>query len=142
MDSMLQGQPELFYKVSKATEKNVLEGMVLSLRSLRAAGARRLMTLHNSYTVYTPGHGTEVSSGDVEDTDACFEEWLRGVEKKGAGAHDMQLFSAHQVSALSHERPPNQALLPCYLLSTYCECGLQTTEHEQHAGRFSSCFCA
>lgn len=97
---MLQGQPELFYKLSRATQKNVLEGMVLSLRSLRAAGAARLMTLHDAYTVYTPSHGPDISAADEEDAEACFEEWLRGVMKKGGGPHQLQLFSAHQVCPL------------------------------------------
>lgn len=98
----MQGQPELFYKLSKATEKNVLEGMMLSLRALRASGAQRMLTLHDSYTEYTGGHD---SSGQ-EDSDACFEEWLRGVEKKGGGPHQLQLFSAHQVGFMAWQQSP------------------------------------
>lgn len=94
----MQGQPELFYKLSKATEKSVVEGLVLSLRSLRAAGAQRLVTLHDSYTEYRSNQGSSALCGEEEDADACFEEWLRRVEKKGGGGLHLQLFSAHQVS--------------------------------------------
>ena len=148
---MLQGEPELFYKLSKSTKQHVLDGMLLSLRTLRAAGSQRVLTLHDSYTeftditpqqrdsskasshdphsipqdhAFTSGQGTvndttdntdnadfsfvsrEVATGGSRQEDAQalaaaadvrFEEWLKGVQAKGAGAHRVQLFSAHQV---------------------------------------------
>jgi hypothetical protein len=102
----VQGQPELFYKLNKSTEKNVLEGLLLALRSLRAAGAQRILTLHDSYTEYTLPNSGE------EDADASFEEWLKGVEKKGAGPLRLQLFSAHQVRLL----PPRPKLYLCIVV--------------------------
>lgn len=145
---MLQGEPELFYKLSKSTKQHVLDGMLVSLRTLRAAGSQRVLTLHDSYTEFTDitpqerdgstasshdPHSTlqdhawtsgqctvtdttdntdnadfsfvsrEVATGGSQQEDAQgaadvrFEEWLKGVQEKGAGAHRVQLFSAHQV---------------------------------------------
>jgi hypothetical protein len=79
--------------MAKATEENVLQGLLLALRTLRASGAQRLLTLHDSYTEFVPQSG-----GAEEGSDAAFEAWLEGVAKKGAAALRMQLFSAHQVS--------------------------------------------
>jgi hypothetical protein len=101
---VVQGQPELFYKMSKNTEKNVLEALVLSLRSLRAAGAQRLLTLHDSYTEYTSGPESAPQGEDKDIADAAFEEWLKGVERRGAAPHQLQTLSAHQVLLLSLRR--------------------------------------
>jgi hypothetical protein len=101
---VMQGQPVLRYNTSKRTQARMMEGLLMQLRALKAAGATRMMTLHNAFTAFdAPDPGSE---GHVEDSGSKasapmqpgqFERWLDLIRKQGADPTRLMTLSAHQV---------------------------------------------
>jgi hypothetical protein len=98
----------LSYRVSRGTQAQVMESVVLAARALRAAGATRLMTLHDDRTMFVEGDAQSRGIGSASEEEH-FEAWLKRVRAKGAGALQMMLLSAHQVPSHASGR----AASPC-----------------------------
>lgn len=105
----MQGEPKLAYHATKSTQDGMLEGLVVQLRAMHAAGATRLLTMHGAYTAWDrptaaagADKGDDVATGGLVsvakgDADG-FEAWLRTVRKRGANPYRLTHMSAHQVS--------------------------------------------
>ncbi|MEA2498038.1 MAG: hypothetical protein QOH26_443 [Actinomycetota bacterium] len=82
------GRPRIHYKLNKADERIVTEGVVAAGRVLEAAGAREIYTIHwKEPLTYFPG------------TAGSHERWAEEVRKTGFASGTTTLFSFHQMSS-------------------------------------------
>jgi len=86
----------------------MMEGLVTTLRALRASGARRLLSPHSRFLAFDapllPGHPAHADSRSdaspaVSTADPAFEAWLAEVRRAGAHPMRVQMASAHQMGS-------------------------------------------
>ncbi|HYF93646.1 MAG TPA: GMC family oxidoreductase N-terminal domain-containing protein [Symbiobacteriaceae bacterium] len=92
------GRHRIAYRLSDYDREHLLTGQVEALRIHRAAGARRLMTLHAGYNVVEDAAG---------ENGAGFIEASRHLP---AGPNQLPLFSAHQMGTCRMGRAPREAV--------------------------------
>ena len=86
-----QGNPRVNYTVSKHDQFSLLQGVILSLEILVAAGARRVSTAQagiDDFVVKELGNTKEKS----------FLEYLKKIEKVGLPKKGVHIGTAHQMS--------------------------------------------
>lgn len=86
-----QGDPVIRYRLSERDRRNLVRGLQETARIHRAAGARRVSTLHL--------HDCTVGDGRSPIRDRDFEDFLERIARAGIRENGIALFTAHPVGS-------------------------------------------
>jgi choline dehydrogenase-like flavoprotein len=96
------GNPRIHYALTKWDTGHLLKGVKEGARLLMAAGAREVYTLHTQLTGITRKE---------KNNPMAWERFDRRVEKLGAGANNLMLFSAHQMGTCRMGVDPEKSVV-------------------------------
>jgi choline dehydrogenase-like flavoprotein len=96
------GNPRIHYALSKSDAEHLLKGVKEEARLLMAAGARETYTLHTQLTGITRKE---------KNNTMAWERFDRQVDRLGAGANNLMLFSAHQMGTCRMGMDPAKSVV-------------------------------
>lgn len=94
-----EGNPVIHYRVTSADKPMLLAGLEMSLRMLRASGAKGVFYTHTTAPWYF---------SNAENDEEAFEKYIGDMKKEGLAVHKMQVFSAHQMSSCRMASSPEE----------------------------------
>lgn len=95
------GNPRIHYTLGKRDRQTMVNGMVLGLQTLAAAGASAVMTLSNGLNGrFCTGSSLQDSVVPINTEDPKFQAYLQEISLAGVKDLQMPTFSAHQMGTV------------------------------------------